>query len=357
MAAIIGGDLQRAARIAGDGRRLWGAESKELSRLLRTEQERIDEVVAVRAAFDCAAEYARLEMQGIGHVGLGAGDYPVGLDEIPDPPFGLFLSGREKLGLLCASAPVVAIVGSRRPTAFGLQFARRLARRLGECGAVVVSGLALGIDAAAHEGALAAGASTVAVVGCGVDVAYPKRNDELRDEILKSGVVVSEYWPGTAPAPWRFPARNRIVAGLADAVVVVEAGERSGALITADFAMEQGRPVLAVPGSPGAAMAAGCNALLRAGAGMCESVQDVIDELPHLSWTESAAEVPAPVEGLDGAIYTLLQHAPLPADGISLQLGVEAAAVAAALARLELSGHVLRGQAQRYWAAPLRGAA
>ena len=202
MAAVTGGDLQRASRAAGGGAQLWAASAGQLARWLRAEQERVDEVVAVRAAFDPGGESAKLAAEGIRHVGLGAAEYPLGLDEIPDPPFGLFVTGTAP-EVLCDEAPVVAIVGSRRPTAFGLQFARALARELAEHGATVVSGLALGIDAAAHEGALAAGAATIAVVGCGVDVAYPKRNATLRREILAAGVLLSEYWPGTPPAPWR----------------------------------------------------------------------------------------------------------------------------------------------------------
>ena len=200
--------------------------------------------------------------------------YPGRLLELHDPPAELHLCG-EHLELLAWERPVVAIVGSRRAGDAGLGMARELARGAAAAGALVVSGLALGVDAAAHEGALAAGAPTLAVLGCGPDVAYPRTNRGLYARILAAGLIVSEYPPGTEPAPWRFPARNRLIAALADAVVVVEAKVRSGALITADHALDLGRDVLAVPGWPAFSGAGGTNALLKAGAGLIESVEDL----------------------------------------------------------------------------------
>jgi DNA processing protein len=194
----------------------------------------------------------------------------------------------------------------------------------------------------------------VAVLGSGVDLASPRRHAALRERITTRGCVLSEYWPGTPPAPWRFPARNRIIAGVADAVVVVEAGERSGALITADFAVECGRPVLAAPGPPGAAASVGSNALLRAGAGMCEGADDVVAELPHLDWhAADGADSAPPPGGLDGEVYRLLQTEPLALEEIADRLApTPPAAVAAALGRLEIDRRVLRGGHDRYWAAP-----
>ncbi len=357
LAALLGRDLQRPSRTAGGGARLWSATPSSLARLLRLDATVLGEALAVRRAFDADAEHTSLLARGISHVGIGEAGYPARLAEIPDPPFGLFAMGVAAGGDETRDAPVIAIVGSRRPTAFGMRFAHDLAASLTTHGALVVSGLALGIDAEAHSGALSAGRPTVAVLGAGVDVSSPRTNDRLRTEILTCGSLISEYWPGTEPAPWRFPARNRIVAGIADAVVVVEAGERSGALITADFALEQGRPVLAVPGAPGAAASVGCNALLRAGAAMCEGVDDVIAECPGLAWNHVDSEVRGMPSGLDGQIYELLNREPLRADELATRVGADAAAIAAALGRLELDGYVVRGQAQRFWAASLRGAA
>jgi DNA processing protein len=168
--------------------------------------------------------------------------------------------------------------------------------------------------------------------------------------------VISEYWPGTRPAPWRFPARNRIVAGLSQAVVVVEAGARSGALITADLALEQGRAVLAVPGFPGAEASVGCNALLRAGAALCEGPDDVEAEVPDAPWTPSAASPSRPAPGgLEGEVHRMLGRGPLRPDQLAGALGAEPGPLGAALARLELDGLVLRGEGGRFWAAPLGG--
>ena len=214
----------------------------------------------------------------------------------------------------------------------------------------MVSGLAHGIDAAAHEGALAAGGTTVAVLGSGVDVPYPRRNRELATRIVRGGMLASEYWPGTPPAPWRFPARNRIVAGLAHAVAVVEAGRRSGALITADFALEQGRPVLAVPGWPGAEASAGCNALLRAGAALLETADDVVAELPDHPFGPARPAGGAPPAGLAERVLALLRRQPMRADELAAALGAAAGPVAAALALLEVDGHAVRGEGQRFWA-------
>ncbi len=222
---------------------------------------------------------------------------------------------------------------------------------------MVVSGLAHGIDAAAHEGALRAGGTTVAVLGCGVDVPYPRRNRDLAARILERGALVSEFWPGTPPAPWRFPARNRIVAGLAGAVAVVEAGRRSGALITADFALELGRPVLAVPGWPGALASEGCNALLRAGAALLEGAEDVRAEMPGAQWRAVAPARPPELDGLAGRIHERLAHEPMDAERLGAELEEDPAAVAGALALLEVEGVVVRGDGQRYWATPSMRAA
>ena len=355
LAQALGRDLQHAARSAGGPERLWRADVAALGRALRVEGAELAVARAARSRIDLGAERAALAAAGIVHVGMPEPVYPAPLAELPDPPFGLFVRGavEEALALL-AQAPVVAIVGSRRATAAGLALARRLAGELAERGAVVVSGLAHGIDAAAHEGALAAGGVTVAVLGCGVDVPYPRRNRPLARRVLERGALVSEYWPGTTPAPWRFPARNRIVAGLAGAVAVVEAGRRSGALITADFGLELGRPVLAVPGWPGALASEGANGLLRAGAALLESADDVVAEMPHATWRAISPPCPPVLDGLPGRVHELLARQPLDADALAGALDEDPAAIVRALALLEVDGIAIRGEGQRYWATPAR---
>lgn len=355
MSQALGRDLQRAARAAGGPERLWRADRAELGRLLRCAGAELDAAHRARARIDPAADDAWLEAAGIAHVGMDESRYPAALRPLPDPPFGLFARGAldEVLAAL-GEAPAVGVVGSRRATPQGAAFARRLGAELADRGAVVVSGLAHGIDAAAHEGALDAGGVTVAVLGCGVDVAYPRRNRDLARRIRERGAVVSEYWPGTAPAPWRFPARNRIVAGLSGAVAVIEAGRRSGALITADFALELGRPVLAVPGWPGARESEGCNGLLRAGAALLEGVEDVVAELPSAAWREPPPVVPPHLDGLARRVHDALCREPMAADRLAEELGEDAATIAAALALLEVEGFAVRGEGQRFWAAPAR---
>lgn len=341
MAQALGRDLQRAARVAGGPERLWSASAPQLAAWLAGGPGVAERAVAARAAFRAGEAREVLASRGITHLPCASPAYPSRLGGIFDPPFGLFATGAAISALQVAEgSPVVGIVGSRRPSGAGRRFASQLAAGLAQRGAVVVSGLARGIDAAAHEGALDAGGITIAVLGSGVDRVHPRRNVALAQRIGCDGAVVSEYWPGTEPAPWRFPARNRIVAGMCDAVVVVEAAARSGALITADFAMENGTPVLAVPGWPGADMSAGCNALLRAGAALCEGVDDVVAEVPQRAWVD--APVPAAATGSAGAVLAALGRAPAGVDRLAAECGLPHAQVAVALAALEMDGLVAR---------------
>ncbi|MBI5420489.1 MAG: DNA-protecting protein DprA [Deltaproteobacteria bacterium] len=205
---------------------------------------------------------------------LGSEDYPEPLRAVPDAPLVLYEAGSP-----APDADSVAIVGSRAPTGPGRAFAGELAAGLAAAGWTVVSGMARGIDAAAHEGALRGGGRTLAVLGCGVDVVYPPEARGLRDRILERGALLSEYPPGSLPLPHRFPARNRIISGLSRGVVVAEAPARSGALITARFALDQGREVMAVPGNPLFPHTAGSNRLIRDGATPVTEVEDVVGAL------------------------------------------------------------------------------
>jgi DNA processing protein len=211
------------------------------------------------------------ERLGIAILPWGAEAYPAALRAIPGAPLLLYRAGKGWIG----GGAAVAVVGSRAPTGPGREFARILSGELAAARWTVVSGMARGIDAAAHQGALRVGGTTVAVLGCGVDVAYPREHAGLRDEILEKGAIFSEYPPGSLPLPHRFPERNRIVSGLSRGVIVAEAPERSGALITARFALEQGRDVMVVPGNPWFAHTAGSNRLLREGATPVCSAADV----------------------------------------------------------------------------------
>lgn len=341
LAHALARDLQRPARVAGGPDALWRAPAGRLGELLRADADATERAVAARAAFRWQQARDALATRGIVHLPRTSGAYPPRLRAIFDPPFGLFGVGAVAPALAAAAVgPAVAIVGSRRPSGAGRRFAADLAAALVARGAVVVSGLARGIDAAAHEGALDAGGVTIAVLGSGVDRVHPRLHQALAERIQADGALVGEYWPGTEPAPWRFPARNRIVAGISHAVVVVEAAARSGALITADFAMENGTPVLAVPGWPGSDLSAGCNALLRAGAALCEGVDDVVAEVPHAPWRD--APVPVSATGMAAAVLAALGREPAGVDALARACDAAHAEVATALAALEIDGLVAR---------------
>ena len=260
--------------------------------------------------------------------------YPSLLAAIHDPPALLFLRGSADITML--SEPAIAVVGARACSSYGRSVARSLARDLAGAGLVVVSGMARGVDGEAHRGALDAGGRTVAVLGCGIDRDYPAAHSELARRIAERGLIVSEYEPGVEPAPWRFPARNRIIAGLCAGTVVVEARERSGALITADFALDEGRDVLAVPGEITSSLSAGSNALLRLGAVPVTCAADVLelyDILPH-------SHVHATLGPVAEALFAQLSGSALTADELVRATALDPGASAAALTELELAGRV-----------------
>ena len=264
----------------------------------------------------------------------GGREYPPLLRSIPDPPPTLWLRGEAPSELL--GRPAVAIVGARACSSYGRSVSRSLGRELAAAGLVVVSGMARGIDGEAHRGALDVDGITVAVHGCGIDRDYPAAHRDLAGRIVEKGLIVSEYEPGIEPAPWRFPARNRIIAGLCAATVVVEARERSGALITADFALEDGREVMVVPGEITSAVSIGSNALLRLGATPVTGAADVLEAYG----IERPAEAPAPIEGLAGDLLVRLADSPASIDELARAAGVAPGEVAAALIELELAGRV-----------------
>jgi DNA processing protein len=261
--------------------------------------------------------------------------YPRLLGELHDPPERLYLRGQPPAEVL--DRPAVAIVGARSCSSYGAQVARELARKLAESGVVVVSGLARGVDGEAHRGALEADGLTLAVLGCGIDRDYPRAHADLARRIAQTGLVVSEYPPGVEPAPWRFPARNRIVAGLARATVVVEARERSGALITADFALELGREVFAVPGEITSALSAGTNDLIRQGATPLLSAADVLEALGlEATRSQSRAALSPQAE----SVLAAARDGPRGLDELAAAAGLDAAAAASAIVELELAGLV-----------------
>ena len=266
----------------------------------------------------------------------GRPGYPPLLSQLHDPPAELYVRGDAEILL----EPAVAIVGARSCSAYGTQIARSLARELAAAGLVVVSGLARGIDGEAHRGTLEIGGRTAAVLGCGIDRDYPRSHTDLARRIRERGAIVSEYPPGVEPAPWRFPARNRIIAGLCAATVVVEARERSGALITADFALELGRDVFAVPGEITSGLSAGTNDLLRQGAAPLLAAEDVLSALG----LEPASRRAAAVSEAAALVLAEITDAAFDADGLVRATGRSTGEVAAALVELELAGLVTEAE-------------
>jgi len=349
------GDAARALAAGPDAWRASGCDGAQLQ--------------ALRHPDPIAMALALAWLQGPGHHLIGWTDagYPPLLRQAVRPPLALFVDGEPAW----LRHPAVAIVGSRRPSAGGLEHARWFARELAAAGLAVSSGLAAGIDAAAHQAVLALPAGiTVAVLGTGIDVPYPPRHAGLRDRMAADAVVVSEYPPGTGPQAGQFPARNRIIAGLSLGTLVVEAAQRSGALITARLAADAGREVFAVPGSIHNPMARGCHRLIRDGAALVESPGEVLAILGPLAAAQAASlqagpatpiEDPAPVPARPARqadpdyqrLWRALGHDPIPMDSLIERTGLTAATLSAMLLAMELEGRVV-AQHGRYTRNPTR---
>lgn len=267
-------------------------------------------------------------------VTLADRDYPQALLEISDPPPLIYVKGR--LDLL--NRPGFAIVGSRNATRQGLANAEAFAATLSNAGLTIVSGLALGVDAAAHRGGLDGPSSTIAVVGTGLDIVYPARNRDLAHRVAQSGALISEFALGTPALAANFPRRNRLICGLAKGCLVVEAAVSSGSLITARLAADQGREVFAIPGSIHSPLAKGCHALIKQGAKLVESAQDVLEELGYSARSVPPAETPAPET--EHALLAHIGFDPVNIDTLQQRSGLAAAALNSALTDLELAGQV-----------------
>lgn len=306
----------------------------------------VEALASMRRGIDPAAEMRKLEKEEVTTLATYLPGYPRLLAKIPDPPPVLFVLG----GLLPADETALAVVGTRTPSPAGQLAAEELAGSLAAQGITIVSGMARGIDTAAHRGALAAGGRTIAVLGSGLDVIYPPENAALFREISAHGAVVSEFALGTEPLQLNFPARNRVISGLSLGVVVVEAAHDSGSLITAGHALEQGREVFAVPGPVGHEGSRGPHRLIKQGAKLVETVRDILDELslPMLS----AEEVAAAAGNVDltpdeEKVLRCLNHQPRHVDLVVRDSGLASGTVGATLVMLEMKGLV------RQWAGSL----
>jgi DNA processing protein len=339
LAPRIAGLLERPrARVAG----LLGlSEADLLAAVAGPQRPRIEEELD---ALDLESERERLDAAGVLAACRHSPAYPPSLLELGDPPAVLFGLGRPEALDVLREEPSVAIVGTRNPSPYGTEVSYALGRGLGAAGVPVVSGLALGIDATAHRGCLAGNGLPVAVLACGPDVVYPRRHRRLHERIRESGLVLSELRPGTQPFRWSFPARNRIMAGLARMTVVVEAADPSGSLITTDFARDLGRSVAAVPGRVTSRVARGTNGLLRDGAVPITGAEDVLDELFGAGMRPvPAAEEPLPGPG-DARLARVLEVAERlgSVGAIADATGLSSAETRAALGRLEADGYLVR---------------
>lgn len=293
-----------------------------------------------------------LRKEGIQIITPDEPDYPTLLAELADAPPLLYYRGQ-----LQGQEDVLAVVGARQATAYGKAAARLLAREASAKGIVIASGLARGIDTAAHQGTIESGGVTWAFLGCGLDRVYPLENQRLAKDILEKGALVSEFTPGTAPLAGNFPARNRLISGCSRGVLVVEAAEKSGALITVDFALEQGREVFAVPGPIFSPMSRGTHNLLRQGAKIVDVIEDIWEEVP--AWTKNCGQVTKKktllssekqfTVGIDSElILQQLSDVPLHIDHITLHSTLSVSSISLALLELQLGGKVLQLPGQHY---------
>ena len=258
---------------AGTAKEVYELSEKMLSTLLQEEQ--LERLKAGKACWDVEKEYEKLRQKDICFTAYGMRDYPSRLLHIPSPPAALYYRGK----LPKDSLPSVAIIGARKCSEYGSYVAKEFGSKLGAAGIQIISGLAMGIDGISQNAAVTAGAESFGVLGCGVDICYPRCNRDIYEKIVKKGGVLSEFPPGTEPKAQNFPSRNRIISGLADLVLVVEAKEKSGTSITVDMALEQGRDVYAVPGRVTDELSKGCHKLIRQGAGIASAPEDIISAL------------------------------------------------------------------------------
>ena len=332
----------------GSARAIFGASHDELK----------EQMPNAHYAFDCISKQqnlsyievllAQLEAKGIAYISRNNTRFPALLKEIPDPPVGIFFIGT----LPADNTEKIAIIGSRKCSEYGLLTARLLAMPLAAAGIVIVSGMAKGVDSMAHRGALQGKGKTIAVLGCGVDICYPAENKQLREEIINNGCVVSEYLPGIRPTPMYFPARNRIISGLCRAIVVKEAGKKSGTLITVDQAQEQGREVFAVPGNISSKLSYGTNQLIRDGAFPVFDHEDILNALGILASPQQDNKGKSKIENClapdEKRVYDNLSMEPISFDMLIDKVSIEIGRLHLICAGLELKGLAKKLPGSRY---------
>lgn len=329
----------------GDLGRAWQAREAELQKL-GLDSRTIGNLLETRATVDLDVELSRIRDEGIQLLVWDMPAYPRYLREIPNPPPVLFVRGE----LLERDQWAIAVVGTRRLTSYGRQVTQQLVAGLVRHQVTIISGLARGIDALAHKAALEAGGRTIAVLGSGLDRIYPPENKKLATQIADGhGAVVTEYALGVKPDAKNFPPRNRVISGMSLGVVVVEAGDRSGALITADFAVDQNREVFAVPGNINSPASRGTNRLIQQGAKLVGGIEDILEELNLAQIPEKAAvQMALPESAEESLLLSLLSHQPTHIDELTRDAGLPSAQVSSTLTLMELKGMVLQVGGMKY---------
>lgn len=341
----------------GSPEKVWCGSEKDLLAVPGIPRKVIDELLTKRKRLNPEKEVQKLRDQGIKILFSDEPVYPPRLQHIFDPPGVLYLKGNPDV----LQKPMLAIVGARKASYYGTAVAENIARDITRAGLVVVSGMARGIDTAAHRGALGVSGQTVAVLGCGVDVIYPRENRRVMAEIIEQGAVISEFPPGTAPVAGNFPQRNRLISGLSEGVLIIEAAEKSGSLITADMALEQGRDVFAVPGQVTNPLNRGTHRLIKQGARLVEDAGDILEELGLKAVAGTAAgseDASAPEQGTgeltpsEKKVYGLISENPVTGEMIIKKTGLGSAEVLSLLVILEIKGLIRQLTGQRYIRCP-----
>ncbi|MCQ2494959.1 MAG: DNA-processing protein DprA [Lachnospiraceae bacterium] len=316
---------------------IYLASEKQLRSIPLLEDFHIDQLLELRK-HDFSADAERFEEQGLHFITADEEGFPEKLKNIPDAPLFLFYYGE----LPANCSPSVAIVGSRKCSIYGQEVCLMFAKRLAECGIDIVSGMAMGVDGFAHRGAIAGGGKTYGILGCGADICYPSSNSDIYDAMKKRGGIISEYYPGTQPLPLNFPQRNRIISGLSDVLLVVEARKKSGTSITVGQALEQGREVFAIPGRVGDTISDGCNLLIKNGAHLAGCPEDIIEELKEkyelllLAEKKRKKQVAAELSRQERTIIKKLSFTPVAMDELSAMTGISEKILPGLLVEMEL---------------------
>lgn len=342
---ITSNTLKRLIAYFGSAEKIYCASRKDLLESNLLAEDKINAFIEFKNKTDPEHMLSLLDKKSIEIVTLQDNNYPSLLKEIYNPPYLLYYKGNlEKFN------KTIAIVGSRKATPYGEKITRNISRSLSEHGFTIVSGMARGIDSFSHLGALDVQGKTIAVLGNGVDVLYPPENNKLYNSIIAEGCILSEFPPGSPPESWRFPARNRIISGLSLGVVVVEAAHKSGALITVDFALEQGREVFSVPGPINSKYSLGTNELIKQGAKPLTCIEDVLEQFDTKLLSENSIFDKAEVElsDIEKKILTQLEYIPIDIDYIASETGFSSAEINAACIMMEMKGLIKKTPGKKY---------